>query len=237
MGCAIRGNQSFTWSEELCSALIRPSRLLHLQLSLNRQGRWGTTDDFITSPLYLSLFSTALRTPGLSIPWYCLPNSSSVCPVFFSLSLCALQDGSGQTGWTGDTSIPLQFTSLNDGQVVFVWSDYPHCWLGVKCQATVWLGHHSLRCQFRKSERDTALTTAPTPRFSHQSVPFSGSALGEGHIRAPSHLRGFLTVDLETVSKLVGAVSPVNHIGLHQSWTKTSIYLQIIHSTSHYTTS
>ena len=28
------------------------------------------------------------QTPGLSIPWCCLPTSSSVCPVFFSLSLC-----------------------------------------------------------------------------------------------------------------------------------------------------
>ena len=28
------------------------------------------------------------QTPGLSIPWCCLPTSSSVCLVFFSLSLC-----------------------------------------------------------------------------------------------------------------------------------------------------
>ena len=28
------------------------------------------------------------RTPGLSIPWCCLPSSSSVCLVFFPLSLC-----------------------------------------------------------------------------------------------------------------------------------------------------
>ena len=28
------------------------------------------------------------RTPGLSIPWCCLPTSSSVCLVFFPLSLC-----------------------------------------------------------------------------------------------------------------------------------------------------
>ena len=35
---------------------------------------------------------------------------------------CALQDGFGQTWWTGDMSIPLQLASLYDGQV-FVWSD------------------------------------------------------------------------------------------------------------------
>ena len=37
--------------------------------------------------------------------------------------------------------------------------------------------------------------------------------------------------------QLVGALSPVNHKGLHQGWTQTLIYLQVIHSTSHYTTS
>ena len=45
----------------------------HHHLSLNREGRWGTTDDFTTSFLYFSLFPTplsygTLRTPGLSIP-------------------------------------------------------------------------------------------------------------------------------------------------------------------------
>ena len=44
------------------------------------------------------------RTPGLSIPWCCLPTSSSVCLVFLPLSLC-LQDGFGQIWWTGDMSI------------------------------------------------------------------------------------------------------------------------------------
>ena len=32
--------------------------------------------------------SETLRTPGLSIPCCCLPTSSSVCLVFFPLSLC-----------------------------------------------------------------------------------------------------------------------------------------------------
>ena len=39
------------------------------------------------------------------------------------------------------------------------------------------------------------------------------------------------------VSSLVVALSPVNHKGLHQAWTQTSLYLQVIHFTSHHTTS
>ena len=92
-------------------------------LSLNRKGRLGTTDDFTTSFLHFSLFSTApCRTPGLSIPWCCLPTSSSVCLVFFPLSLCL-----ARWFWpdlmNGDMSISLQFASLHDRQEVLVWSD------------------------------------------------------------------------------------------------------------------
>ena len=32
--------------------------------------------------------SGTCRTPGLSIPWCCLPTSSSACRVFFPISLC-----------------------------------------------------------------------------------------------------------------------------------------------------
>ena len=39
---------------------------------------------FPSSPLP----SGTSRTPSLSIPWWCLPTSSSVCLVFFPLSLC-----------------------------------------------------------------------------------------------------------------------------------------------------
>ena len=63
----------------------------HHHQFLNREGRWGTTNDFATSFLHFYLFSTALwtcRTPGLSIPWCCIPTSSYVCLVFFPLSLC-----------------------------------------------------------------------------------------------------------------------------------------------------
>ena len=63
---------------------------LHLHLSLICGGRWGTTDDFTSSFRYFSPFSTALW--DMAISW-------SVCLVFFplSLSLCALQNGFGQT--------------------------------------------------------------------------------------------------------------------------------------------
>ena len=35
---------------------------------------------------------------------------------------------------------------------------------------------------------------------------------------------------------LVDALSPVNHKGLHQGWTQTLHYFQVIHFTSHFTT-
>ena len=40
-----------------------------------------------------------------------------------SPSHCTLQDGFGQTWWTGDMTIPLQIASLYGSQEVFVWSD------------------------------------------------------------------------------------------------------------------
>ena len=65
---------------------------LHLHLSLKCGGRWGTTDDLTTSFLHLSLFSTALwdlaNSRPVPFPRCCLPASSSVCLVFFPLSLC-----------------------------------------------------------------------------------------------------------------------------------------------------
>ena len=54
----------------------------HHHLSLNREGRWGTTDNFATI-----LLLWTCQTPGLSIPSWCLPTSFSVCLVFFPFSL------------------------------------------------------------------------------------------------------------------------------------------------------
>ena len=50
----------------------------HHHLSLNREGRWGTTDDFATSFLHVSLFSTAL---------WDLPNSRPVHSLMLSSHL------------------------------------------------------------------------------------------------------------------------------------------------------
>ena len=44
-------------------------------------------------------------------------------------------------------------------------------------------------------------------------------------------------INKQLVSELVGTLSPVSHKGLHQGWKQTSIYLQVIHFTSHHTTS
>ena len=55
--------------------------------------RVGGAPKIISQPVF-SIFpcsplpSGTWRTPGLSIPWCCLPTSSSVCLVFFPLSLC-----------------------------------------------------------------------------------------------------------------------------------------------------
>ena len=48
------------------------SPLISSHLSLNREGRWGTTDDFSTSFLHFSLYSTALRDLANSKPVHSL---------------------------------------------------------------------------------------------------------------------------------------------------------------------
>ena len=63
----------------------------HHHQSLNREGRWGITDDFATSFLHFFLFSTALWDLPNSRPVHSLmlsPTSSFVRLVFFPLSLC-----------------------------------------------------------------------------------------------------------------------------------------------------
>ena len=55
-----------------------PSHHHHHHLSLNREGRWGATDDFATSFLHFSLFSTAL---------WDLANSGSVHSLMLSSCL------------------------------------------------------------------------------------------------------------------------------------------------------
>ena len=68
--------------------------------SLNHEGRWGTTDDFVTSFLHFSLFSTALwdfrELKACPFPDFVFPpfplSALSSCPFH-----CALQDSFGQT--------------------------------------------------------------------------------------------------------------------------------------------
>ena len=60
---------------------IIPYHHHHQHQFLNREGRWGTTDDFATSFLHLSLFSTALwdLLNSRPVPWCCLP-TLFLCP-------------------------------------------------------------------------------------------------------------------------------------------------------------
>ena len=66
----------------------------HHHHSLNREGRWGTTDDFATSFLHFSLFSTAL---------WDLPNSSPVHKG--NKSVLSLM--------TGSDALPIAFQKWN----------------------------------------------------------------------------------------------------------------------------
>ena len=66
-----------TWGQRTRASSIHH----HHHLFLNREGRWGTTDDFATSFLHFSLFSTAI---------WDLPNSRPVHSLMLSshLFLC-----------------------------------------------------------------------------------------------------------------------------------------------------
>ena len=98
----------------------------HHRLSLNLEGRWGTTDEFATSFLHFSLFCTAIWDLANSRPVHSLMLSSHL---FFCLPCLlppfhrALQDGFGQTWWTGNMTIPLKFASLYNGQEVSMWAN------------------------------------------------------------------------------------------------------------------
>ena len=64
-----------------------------LYLSLNRGGRWGTTNDFTTSFLQFLCFllpSWTWRTPGLSILWCYLPTSKWKTTSGGKLQVCCL---------------------------------------------------------------------------------------------------------------------------------------------------
>ena len=94
----------------------------HHHQSLKHEGRWGTTDDFATSFLHFSLFSTALWDLPNSRPvhslilsshlFLCLPCLLPPFTVPCKMVLARPDDGFGQTWWTGHMTIPLQFASL-----------------------------------------------------------------------------------------------------------------------------
>ena len=100
LDCGCCRLSTFTFTYPLTARVIWASQL--------------TSQPVFSSFLCSPLPSGTWRTPGLSIPWCCLPTSSSVCLVVVSPQSpfhCALQDGFSQTWSTGDMSIPLQFTS------------------------------------------------------------------------------------------------------------------------------
>ena len=66
----VAGAFVFSWR---CISIIIPSHLF-----FNREGRWGTTDDFATSFLHFSLFSAALWDLANSRPVHSLMLSSNL---------------------------------------------------------------------------------------------------------------------------------------------------------------
>ena len=58
--CGDKKPPILVYERGLAVQALVPSKILHRHLSLNREGRWGTTDDFTPSVLHSSLLSTAL---------------------------------------------------------------------------------------------------------------------------------------------------------------------------------
>ena len=84
-----------------CSAPLFSVSVRHHHLSLNREGRLDTTNDFATSFLHFLLFSTALWDSANSRPVHSFPDVVFSPPPLSASSSspfhCALQDGFGQT--------------------------------------------------------------------------------------------------------------------------------------------
>ena len=70
-------NTTLSSPEKLCIKMGRDvSHLISSHLSFNREGRWGTTDDFATSFLHSSLLFTTLWDLANSRPVHSLMLSS-----------------------------------------------------------------------------------------------------------------------------------------------------------------
>ena len=61
------------------------------------------------------------------------------------------------------------------------------------------------------------------------------SYLGVLHPKVNRVRVSYYIAEPELKSSFIGALSPVNHKGLHQGWTQTSLHLQVIYFTSHHT--
>ena len=85
--------------------LLTSPHLTSPHLSLNSEGRWGSTNYFTTSFLHFFLFSTALWDLVNSRPVHSLMLSSHLllCLLSSSPFHCAWQDRTGQTWWKGET--------------------------------------------------------------------------------------------------------------------------------------
>ena len=72
------------WLVRMCACLCVCHHHHHHHQSLNREGCWGTTDDFATSFLHFSLFSAALLDLPNSRPVHSLMSSSHLflCPPY-----------------------------------------------------------------------------------------------------------------------------------------------------------
>ena len=95
----------------------------HHHLSLNHWGHWAPK--MIPQP-FSSIFPVLHCPLGLGELQAC-PFPDVVFPPLPLSALssspfhCALQDGFGQTWWTGYMTIPLQFASLYNHQEIFMW--------------------------------------------------------------------------------------------------------------------
>ena len=84
-------NRSLFFSQNKGMCQIKVTNIINIINPLTARVVWAP--QVILQPVF-SIFpcsplpSGTCRTPGLSIPRYCLPTSSSVCLVFFPLSLC-----------------------------------------------------------------------------------------------------------------------------------------------------
>ena len=112
-----RGARSIAISLSLSLSHLIISSIPLLQGSLGHH-RWFRNSVFPVLPCPLGLGELQV-CPFPDVVFPPLPLSALSSSPFH----CALQDGFGQTWWTGDMTMPLQVASLYHSEEVFVWSD------------------------------------------------------------------------------------------------------------------